>query len=304
MTTTNPCAATLPITSPRITLVTPSFNQARFLEETIRSILDQNYPNLEYIVIDGGSTDGSVDIIRKYADRLAYWCSEPDQGQYDALNKGFARSTGHIMAWINADDLYFPWTLRTVAEVFTAFPTVQWISSLLPAILNPYGVVIGVYPKPGFHSGFFQRGDYSDDGNTLQLGCIQQESTFWRRGLWEQAGGRLDATYRLAADFELWDRFFRYEHLYGVRACLGVFRSHGDQRSVTHLQTYLAEMQSILARHRQRLPKLLAAHSRRWGLHKVWPFRVLPSLGFVHMVQNIAWNDRSQKWATYSAQVP
>src|ERR1035437_8512433 len=125
---------------PRISLVTPSFNQAPFLEATIRSVLDQDYAALEYVIVDGGSTDGSVEIIRKYQGRLAYWCSEPDQGQYDAINKGFARSTGHIMAWINADDMFFPWTFQLVADVFSMFPDVSWITSLLPANWNAVSV--------------------------------------------------------------------------------------------------------------------------------------------------------------------
>ena len=92
---------------PKISIVTPSFNQAQFIEETILSVLNQNYPNLEYIIIDGGSTDGSVDIIKKYADKIAYWVSEKDSGMYDAINKGFGKSTGEILAWINSDDIFF-----------------------------------------------------------------------------------------------------------------------------------------------------------------------------------------------------
>src|SRR3954464_13703841 len=102
-------AADAPRALPRISIVTPSFNQARFLPETIRSVLGQNYPDLEYVVIDGGSTDGSAEVIRRHEDRLAQWVSEKDAGQYDAINKGFARTSGEIMGWLNSDDLYTPW---------------------------------------------------------------------------------------------------------------------------------------------------------------------------------------------------
>ena len=106
------------MTPPRISIVTPSFNQGQFLEETIRSVLEQGYPNLEYMVIDGGSTDGSIEIIRKYEKRLAYWTSEPDRGQADAINKGWRRATGEILAYLNSDDTYCPNALRLAAEAF------------------------------------------------------------------------------------------------------------------------------------------------------------------------------------------
>src|ERR1051326_100921 len=117
-------------TLPQISIVTPSFNQGAFLEETIQSVLDQHYPNLQYVIIDGGSTDGSVDIIRKFERYLAFWVSEPDGGQYDAINKGFSRTTGEVMAWLNADDKYLPWTLSTVADLLASLPQVEWVTSL------------------------------------------------------------------------------------------------------------------------------------------------------------------------------
>ncbi len=107
---------------PKLSIITPSYNQSQYLEETIRSVLFQGYPNLEYIIIDGGSTDGSVEIIKKYEPWLAYWISEPDQGQSNAINKGFQRSTGTIFAWINSDDVYKPGTFFKVAEVFQKHP--------------------------------------------------------------------------------------------------------------------------------------------------------------------------------------
>ena len=108
--------------SPTISIVTPSYNQAQFIEDTIQSVLGQGYPNLEYVVIDGGSTDGSVDIIRRYAERLKYWTSERDGGQYDAINRGFAHTTGEIMAWLNSDDKYTPWAFSIVGRRVQPLP--------------------------------------------------------------------------------------------------------------------------------------------------------------------------------------
>jgi glycosyltransferase involved in cell wall biosynthesis len=107
---------------PRITVVTPSFNQGAYIEETLRSVLLQGYPNLEYIVIDGGSTDGSVETIRRYARWLDYWVSEPDRGQAHALNKGFARASGDVLGWLNSDDVYLPGALKQVGATGVAFP--------------------------------------------------------------------------------------------------------------------------------------------------------------------------------------
>ena len=107
---------------PKISIVTPSYNQAEYLEQTIRSVLLQRYPNLEYIIMDGGSTDGSVEIIRKYQEWITFWTSEEDQGQTDAIQKGFSRSTGSILAWLNSDDIYFPGALVAMAQAHLLSP--------------------------------------------------------------------------------------------------------------------------------------------------------------------------------------
>src|SRR5262245_36429428 len=115
------------LTLPRISLVTPSYNQAEFLDECIDSVLSQNYPNLEYIIMDGGSTDRSVEIIKKYERHLSYWRSQPDNGQYAAINEGFQHSTGEIMTWLNSDDVFHPLSFETVVEIFSGKQAVSWL---------------------------------------------------------------------------------------------------------------------------------------------------------------------------------
>lgn len=235
--------------SPTLSVVTPSYNQGQFLEDAIRSVVEQDYRDLEYVVIDGGSTDGSVEIIRKYAHRLAYWSSDPDQGQYDAINKGFARTNGEIMAWLNSDDKYMPWAFSIVADIFRSYPEVQWVTTVHPLMWNMTGQATSIDFTGGFHrTAFLKGGNFPVKGSHGKR-WIQQESTFWRRSLWERAGGRLDLSFKLAADFDLWARFFEHADLYGVRALLGGFRSHGNQRSVQLRDAYMAEAEAVLRRY-------------------------------------------------------
>lgn len=227
----------------KISIITPSYNQVQYIEEAITSVLDQGYPNLEYIIIDGGSTDGTVEIIKKYEEYLSYWVSEKDKGMYNALNKGFSRTTGEIMGWINADDMLHRNSLFVLSEIFEEFKAVEWITGF-PTNYDHFG---RVYPS-----------DNITDWNiysylTGKIRSIQQESTFWRRSLWDKSGGYLDENYKYAADYELWARFFLYSKLYFVKAMVGGFRKHGEQISVDKKQKYIAECEQIRKQYRKKL---------------------------------------------------
>ena len=217
---------------PKITIVTPNFNGGAYLEETIQSVLSQDYPNLEYIIIDGGSTDDSVAIINKYKSQLAYWVSEPDKGLYDAVQKGFDYSTGEIMAWINSDDMYHPKAFFSVAEIFSNFDEVKWLMGI-PSTFDEMGRTVSVsslkrWTKVDYYLGNFE--------------WIQQESVFWRRSLWTRSGSKVDSDMKYAADLELWLRFFRLEKLYVTRALLGGFRQRSEgQLSMSFLDEYMEE---------------------------------------------------------------
>lgn len=231
---------------PRISIVTPSFNQAAFLEQAIDSVLGQRYAALEYVIMDGGSTDGSVEIIRRRAGELAAWTSGPDGGHYAAVNAGFAKTSGEIMAWLNADDQYLPWTFSVVAEVFASFPGIEWVTTRWPLRWDRRGRAVRCAARRGYSRAGFFRGEYlPGDGRDV----IQQESTFWRRSLWERVGGAIDASFPLGGDFELWARFFKAAELYAIDTPLGGFRVHGDQRSATQREKYHRDVRRALELH-------------------------------------------------------
>ena len=242
-----------------ISLVTPNFNYGRFIASALKSVLDQNYPGLQYVVVDGGSDDGSVSIIEKYRHRIHYSISEPDRGNYDAINKGFAQTDGEIMGWLNSDDMLFPWCLEAVGEIFAHHPDVDWISTLQPALWESMGGFAGLASRPGFSRDAFLDGKYLLEGTaksnpslrTRPVGTIQQESTFWRRSLWERAGGYISSEFGPAGDFELWCRFYEHAELTGVYFPLAGFRVHAAQVS-SDQQRYNVEASRALALARAR----------------------------------------------------
>lgn len=239
---------------PRITLVTSVLNGISYIETTIRSILEQEYANLEYIVIDGGSTDGTLEIIRKYEAHLSYWESGPDGGVYDALNKGFARSTGEIMGWLNASDVLQSDGLKIVGAVFAALPQVEWITGH-PAKVDASGEKWEVLPLARWSRMRFLAG--ADK-------YIQQESTFWRRSLWEKAGGALSTAYRAEGDYELWVRFFRHAKLHTVDAPIGCYRTHDDSLSARDIAKYNRTCEEISGEEVENAPWSGMLKAIRW----------------------------------------
>jgi glycosyltransferase involved in cell wall biosynthesis len=221
---------------PRISVVTPSFNQAAFLEETIRSVLLQGYPNLEYIVVDGGSTDGSVDILRRYGPWLAYWVSEPDAGQTDAIRKGIRKASGEIVAWLNSDDLYCPDALKTAGAFLKANPGIGLLYGDCEMI-DEEGHVTGRFSV--------RQGDLTE---LLGENFIPQPSTFCRRRAWEAVEGP-DPALQYVMDYDLWIR----QLLNGVRAAylpavLSRFRYHSVSKSGVLSVQFGYEMLDVLDR--------------------------------------------------------
>ena len=221
---------------PKISIVTPSFNMVNYIEDTILSVIGQGYPNLEYIIIDGGSKDGTVDIIKKYEEWITYWISEPDKGMYDAIQKGFDRSTGEIMAYINSDDKYHYNAFFTAATIFSSMEDVEWILGRA-SFYNEEGSIVDVKDMRKWSKMNYYLGDFK---------WIQQESIFWRRNLWIKAGSRINSKLKLAGDYELWLRFFRFARLHTVETVFGGFRFRSkDQLSLERLDSYLFEIDEV-----------------------------------------------------------
>lgn len=213
---------------PRITIVTPSYNQAPFLEATLLSVLDQGYPNLEYLVFDGGSSDGSVDIIRKHADRLTYWESKPDKGQADAIHRGFSRATGTILGYVNSDDLLLPGALEKAGNYFLAHPESECVIGGSIIIDAEGKAATGRWGIPEF-----TLGTPVSFASLLYWGCpFNQPASFWRRAAFEQTGG-FDPSLQFSFDYDMYLRFARRRAPDRISEFLACFRVHGQSKTST-----------------------------------------------------------------------
>lgn len=222
---------------PKISIVTPVFNQANYIERTIKSIVNQNYPNLEYIIVDGGSTDGTLEIIKRYESKITRIISEPDQGMYYALEKGLNISTGEIVAWLNADDLYHYNSFFIIAEIFQKYNDVEFLMGQ-PTTFDENDRCVHVSELRKWSKFDY----YIDKSNWV----IQQESTFFRRSLWKRSGEFINKEYKLAADGELWTRFLTKGNarLYMTNALIGGFRKREKQLS-SNKELYDKEVKHI-----------------------------------------------------------
>lgn len=225
---------------PRITVVTPSFNQAPYLEQTISSVLKQNYSNLEYIVIDGGSTDGSVEIVRKFQDSITYWVSEKDRGQAHAINKGLERATGDIIAYLNSDDFYLDGTLQRVADYFGSHPEVDLIHGRC-RIVDEGGAKIGEQV-----GSITRYEEMIDPWDVWWRGLyFVQPEVFWTRRIMDRIG-LLREDLHWVLDYDYWLRILRARGAVGfVDYELAAFRRHPSQKISQHA-LLLNELMSVV----------------------------------------------------------
>ena len=203
---------------PSITVVTPSFNQAAYLERTIRSVLDQGYPNLEYIIIDGGSTDGSVDIIRKYQSQLAYWVSESDNGQSHAINKGLRRATGDWVAWQNSDDIYYPGAFSKLAQMAEKNPGTKLIVGDMMLIDTNDRTLRDIRYVRACHKAMLVEGM-----------LLVNQASFWRREVHQEIGW-MDEDLHFSFDFEWFLRLTKHCEGIHVNRFWGALRLHDEAK--------------------------------------------------------------------------
>ena len=265
----------------KVSIVTVSYNAVKTIEQTILSVLEQDIPDIEYIIIDGGSTDGTLDVIRKYEERLAYWISEADGGMYDALAKGFERVTGNICAYINADDFYQPHAFAAVCKIFEDIGC-QWVTGI-NAVYNIKNQIVDTKIPFRYRTEFIQRGYY----NVRHLPFIQQESTFWASSLLKTVDFDQFRSLKLAGDYYLWKCFSTQEDL-SVASCLFAgFRKQPGQLSEAK-EAYMKEMRSFCPMNPNVLERFMMLWDRMLG---GFPTRFNSKI--------IRFDFENEKWRTY-----
>lgn len=253
----------------KFSIVTPAYNSSAYIEKCMKSVMNQSHTDLEHIIVDGGSTDETVDIIRSYEGKYPMrWISEKDNGMYDAINKGFGMADGQVFAWLNSDDEYMPWSLDIVDLVMINRPEIKWCTAncmYMDGQSRAYFTTrtIGPHAKSPKHI----RKGWADGRITP---FVMQECSFWARDLWERSGG-LDPKYKAAGDYYLWKKFAETDDLYMLNTVLAAFRRH-DGQITSNMAKYYSEMpmlnafEKILAKTKvlNIIEMLLKPHNRKY----------------------------------------
>jgi len=210
----------------KVTVVMPVYNGEQYIEYAIKSVINQSYKKIQFILVDGGSTDATMDIVNKYSEFFEIIISEKDKGMYDAINKGFSRSDGELMLWLNSDDYLFENAIETAVMIMKEHPEIKWMKGR-NAYLDQNNTIRKIACFKSYYKLLLKLGLYRTNG----LGSIMQETTFWHRDLYVKAGNKIDTNYRVASDYELWVRFSKSEILYSINTLFGAFRQHESQLS-------------------------------------------------------------------------
>lgn len=250
---------------PRMTIVTPSLNQGRFIEETIRSVLTQGYANLEYIIADGGSTDNTIEVLRKYSDRVL-WYSKKDAGQTNAINNALRMASGEIIGYLNADDLLLPDSLLLIAKTFAGHPDVQWLTGRCKIIAEDgkdIRSIISSYKNLLLYSRSYHV--------LLVTNYISQPATFWRRGLQERCGF-LDESLQFVMDYEYWLRLWKSRAPFVLHKDLAAFRIQRNSKTTSsgHLERYIEEERRIISSHTRSKAWLFLHDAHRLLMTKIY----------------------------------
>ena len=255
---------------PRISVVTPSYNQAPYIRDTIESILDQQYPNMEYFVIDGGSSDGTQDIIREYQDRIDWWVSEKDKGQSDAINKGFRRSSGELLCWVNSDDVLFPGCLDTISGLYLQKGKPDILHANC-ALIDENGFIIRLYRLPRETRFFLNRGVW----------VTPPPAVFFKANLLRKVG-YLDTKFQFSMDLDLWLRIIQAggEIAFSPKY-LGGFRWHQASKTVKAVMKKKKTEESPETREILDRTFASATADRRLFWRRVWKIYQLFNLSYL-----------------------